>query len=100
VPPERFPRRSGRLTAHAGGNPQADVRIKHLATNEEVTCTVADINPGTTDVPEVGTAFAKPSPSFWRVSLPPEDWSPRSLEAKRGSSITNSNAGKPVMVKK
>ncbi|MGB2635685.1 MAG: PilZ domain-containing protein [Candidatus Acidiferrum sp.] len=75
------------------------VRIKHLATNEEVICTVADINPGTTDIPEVGIAFAKPSPSFWRVSFPPEDWTPRSPEAKRVSSITN-NAAKPVMVKK
>lgn len=75
------------------------LRIKHLATNEEVTCTVADINPGTTDIPEVGIAFAKPTASFWRVSFPPEDWTPRSPEAKRVASITH-NPAKPVLVKK
>jgi len=49
------------------------LRIKNLATNEEVTCTVADINHGSSEIPEVGVAFAKPSANFWRVAFPPED---------------------------
>ena len=73
------------------------LRIKHLATNEEVGCTVADISAGSTDTPEVGVAFSKPCPSFWRVSFPPEDWSPKSPEAKRVSSITI--PAKPIIVK-
>ena len=75
-----------------------ELRIKNVATNEEITCTVADINPGTTEVPEVGIAFAKPCPSFWRVAFPPEDWSPHSPEAKRVSPITM--LGKPTLVRK
>ena len=75
-----------------------ELRIKNVATNEEITCTVADINPGSTDVPEVGIAFAKACPSFWRVAFPPEDWSPHSPEAKRVSCVTM--AGKPLLVRK
>jgi hypothetical protein len=74
------------------------IRIKNLATNEELACTVVDINHGSTEIPEIGIAFAKPSPSFWRVSFPPEDWTPRSPDAKRASSFIPST--KPVMVKK
>jgi hypothetical protein len=61
------------------------LRIKNIATNEEVACTVVDINPGSADIPEIGVAFAYPNPCFWRVSFPPEDWSPKSPEAKRVS---------------
>lgn len=59
------------------------VRMKNLATNEEINCTVTDIISGNTAVPEVGVAFSEPSPRFWRVSFPPADWSPRGTEAKR-----------------
>jgi hypothetical protein len=38
------------------------MRIKNLATNEELACTVVDINPGSTEIPEIGIAFAKPCP--------------------------------------
>jgi hypothetical protein len=74
------------------------MRIKNLATNEEVGCVVVDVNPGSTEIPGIGVAFCKPSPSFWRVSFPPEDWSPRSPEAKRVTSITA--PAKPVIMKK
>jgi len=73
------------------------LRMKNLATNEEVACTVADVNRTSNQVPKVGIAFAKPSPSFWRVAFPPEDWSPRSPEAKRVSYVTQA---KPELAKK
>ena len=31
---------------------------------------------------EVGIEFPEPSPRFWRIAFPPEDWSARSPEAK------------------
>jgi hypothetical protein len=74
------------------------VRVKNLMTNEEINCTIADISASAGDVPEVGLSFAKPTPSFWRVSFPPEDWSPRSPDAKRISSIPM--PAKPAVVKK
>ncbi|HKV63670.1 MAG TPA: hypothetical protein VJO16_17315 [Candidatus Acidoferrum sp.] len=32
---------------------------------------------------EVGIEFVELAPRFWRVAFSPEDWSPRSPEAKR-----------------
>jgi hypothetical protein len=60
-----------------------NIRMKNVATNEELTCTVMDINPGTSGAPEVGVAFSESNPHFWRVSFPPTDWTPRSPEARR-----------------
>jgi len=31
---------------------------------------------------EVAVEFLEPSPRFWRIAFPPEDWSARSPEAK------------------
>jgi hypothetical protein len=74
------------------------VRVKNLMTNEEIVCSVIDVNLGAGDIPEVGLSFAKPTPSFWRVSFPPEDWTPRSPDAKRIVSVTIPS--KPVVAKK
>jgi len=62
--------------------------IKNLATNEELNCTVVDINRGSSTVFEVGVEFTEPCPRFLRASFPPSDWNPRSPEAKRVSSFT------------
>ncbi|MGB9447733.1 MAG: hypothetical protein WBR26_22230 [Candidatus Acidiferrum sp.] len=59
------------------------LKIRHLSTSEEASCTVMDINNGSADIPEVGVAFAQPCAQFWRVFFPPEDWSPHIPEAKR-----------------
>ena len=58
------------------------LRIKHLATGEEMSCRVVDVNPGNT-APEVGVESDEPCARFWRVSFPPADWNPRGPEAKR-----------------
>jgi hypothetical protein len=49
------------------------LRIQNLATNEELACSVMDINPGSNGIPEVGIEFHEPCPHFWRVSFPPAD---------------------------
>lgn len=56
--------------------------LKHLKTEESTVCKVVDSNPGVDGVQEIGVEFLQPNPKFWRVSFPPADWSPRSLEAK------------------
>jgi len=56
--------------------------MTNIYTKEEIICTVIDINPEQTDVPEIGVEFTQACPRFWRVSFPPADWSPRSPEAK------------------
>lgn len=74
------------------------LKMKNVATGEEISCTVMDINPGNTIVPEVGVEFFKPCAQFWRVSFPPTDWTPRSSEAKHFDA--NKAANHPVVVKK
>jgi hypothetical protein len=44
---------------------------------------VVDFPSGAEAGAEVGIELQKPSPRFWRVAFPPEDWSTRSPEAKR-----------------
>ena len=76
-----------------------DLSITHVGTGEERACTVKDINPGQEETPEIGIGFAQPNARFWRVSFPPEDWSPRSPEAKRLTK-QSAPATKPPQAKK
>jgi hypothetical protein len=56
--------------------------LKHTRTTEETSCTVMNIGPKTNGLTEVGVEFSKPNSKFWRVSFPPEDWTPHSPDAK------------------
>ena len=56
--------------------------LKHSRTAEEVSCWVKNIGAITNGVAEVGIEFSEPNSKFWRVSFPPEDWTPQSPEAK------------------
>ncbi len=76
------------------------LNIKHVATGEELVCTVMDINPGQLEIPEIGIEFVNPNARFWRVSFPPEDWTPRSPYAKRLGDRATPEATKPAHVKK
>ncbi|MGA2300861.1 MAG: hypothetical protein ABSG77_09235 [Candidatus Acidiferrum sp.] len=73
--------------------------VNHVGTGEDLVCTVKDINPGEEQIPEIGIEFARPNARFWRVSFPPEDWTPRSPEAKRYAKHS-APAAKPLEVKK
>lgn len=57
--------------------------LTNMKTNETSDCRVVGVMTGQSGDPEVGVEFAEPSPRFWRVSFPPEDWSPHNPEAKR-----------------
>jgi PilZ domain-containing protein len=50
------------------------LRMSNRATKDEQLCRVASISPGTEGKSQVGVEFLKPSPDFWRISFPPEDW--------------------------
>jgi hypothetical protein len=56
--------------------------LKHTRTTEETSCTVMNISAKANGVTEVGVEFSKPNARFWRVSFPPEDWTPHSPDAK------------------
>lgn len=61
------------------------LRLKNKKTGEEIGCTVVDLGDRIDQKSAVGVEFDQPSPFFWRVSFPPEDWSVKSPEAKRFS---------------
>ena len=68
------------------------VHMKHNKTGEEQECHVTFLGPVRSGRAEIGVEFTTPSPKFWRVAFPPEDWSPKSPEAR--SSATKLRAQK------
>ncbi|MGA3295372.1 MAG: PilZ domain-containing protein [Candidatus Acidiferrales bacterium] len=45
-------------------------------TTEEMPCTVTFVGQKENGKTEVGVEFVEPSPLFWRIAFPPEDWDP------------------------
>lgn len=58
------------------------VTLRNLRTEEEQESHVAYLGPVREGKAEIGLEFTAPRPSFWRVAFPPEDWNPRSPEAR------------------
>lgn len=57
------------------------VSIVNPKTAEELPCTVTFMGKKDKGKTEVGLEFSEPSPLFWRIAFPPEDWDP--AERKR-----------------
>jgi hypothetical protein len=58
------------------------VKMRHNMTEEEQECQVVFLGPVREGKAEVGLEFSESRPVFWRVAFPPEDWTPRSPEAR------------------
>jgi hypothetical protein len=56
--------------------------IENRKTREELTCRVVFVGSSHSGKAEVGIEFMKPAPRFWGMSFPPDDWTPRSPDAK------------------
>lgn len=50
------------------------LRLINRATREEQICRVASLGLATGSKTQIGVEFLKPSPDFWHISFPPEDW--------------------------
>jgi hypothetical protein len=59
------------------------VTVRNVKSNQELQAEIVDVGAVLDGKSEVGIEFLEPSPRFWRIAFPPEDWSPRSPEAKR-----------------
>lgn len=59
------------------------VSIINPKTVEELDCTVTFIGQKEGSKTEIGLEFMEPSPLFWRIAFPPEDWDP--TERKRSA---------------
>ena len=49
-------------------------------TLEEQFVRVVHLTPAAEGKSEVGVEFLKPAPKFWRISFPPDDWTPKDPE--------------------
>jgi hypothetical protein len=64
------------------------LRIQTATSPDEQECQVSWIGPTADGKTQCGIEFTRPSPKFWGVSFPPEDWSPSTTgemaESKKG----------------
>ena len=58
------------------------VLMQHKGTQQEQECQVVFLGPVRSGKAEIGLEFSSPCPTFWRVTFPPEDWSPKHPEAR------------------
>ena len=56
------------------------ILIRNTETLEEQFVRVVHVTPAAQGKSEVGIEFLKPAPKFWRISFPPEDWTPHDPE--------------------
>src|SRR6266481_9903886 len=52
------------------------ILIRNPDTLEEHFVRVVHVTPAPEGKSEVGVEFLKPAPKFWRISFPPDDWTP------------------------
>ena len=65
----------GALIALAGKVTKGQkLRVTNRATKAEQACRVASLGPKSEGKTQVGVEFLRPSPDFWQISFPPEDW--------------------------
>jgi PilZ domain len=60
-----------------------ELTLVNTKTAEELPCTVTFLGQKVCEQSEVGIKFNEPSPVFWRIAFPPEEWDPS--ERKRPS---------------
>ena len=51
------------------------LRLKNKASKDEELCKVVYLGPAQNSRIQVGVEFTSPSPHFWHIAFPPEDWS-------------------------
>lgn len=75
-----------------------EISIVNPKTAEELPCTVSFIGQRDGGRIEVGVEFTEPSPVFWRIAFPPEDWDPS--ERKRPGNSGARPASAPAQMAK
>ena len=51
------------------------LRMKNRSTREEQACKVVFVGPLANGKTQIGIEFTSPSPEYWHIAFPPEDWS-------------------------
>ncbi len=58
------------------------LNLWHRSTREEIDSGVVYVGTKQAGKTQVGIQFLKPSPRFWRVAFPPDDWTSRHPDAR------------------
>jgi hypothetical protein len=66
----------GLITIASKIDPQKAALLVHVMTGNKIQCRVAYRKEIQGSRYEIGLEFASPSPTFWGISFPPEDWDP------------------------
>jgi hypothetical protein len=72
------------LTLNSKVSVGQQIFLLNMKTIEELPCRVAFVGQADSGRVEVGIEFAEPSPLFWRISFPPEDWDPSTRKLPTG----------------
>jgi hypothetical protein len=56
------------------------ILVRSTDTLEEQFVRVVHVTPAAEGKSEVGIEFLRPAPKFWRISFPPDDWTPHDPE--------------------
>jgi hypothetical protein len=59
------------------------ISLQNFRTSERIECSVKLVTSVGPKKFNAAVEFSKANPGFWRISFPPEDWSPRGPDAKR-----------------
>ncbi|HTU35976.1 MAG TPA: hypothetical protein VMF66_19410 [Candidatus Acidoferrum sp.] len=62
------------ITLSAQVLPNQKVRLVNKATDDSLMCRVVHISAPQAGRLQTGIEFEMPSPSFWHIDFPPEDW--------------------------
>ncbi|HYL46089.1 MAG TPA: PilZ domain-containing protein [Candidatus Limnocylindrales bacterium] len=60
------------LAAHVAAN--QTITVANKATHQSMECRVVYVGNAQGGKSQMGVEFAKPSPSFWQIDFPPDDW--------------------------
>jgi len=70
-----------------------EIAIVNSKTAEELPCKVTFLGQKESGKTEVGVEFSEPSPLFWRIAFPPEDWDPSERKRPGGSRPSRNSNG-------
>jgi hypothetical protein len=65
--------------------PEQRVLLRNVRTGEQIASTVKLVTPGESGKFNAALEFVDPSPGFWHISFPPEDWPVRPTDAAKKS---------------
>ena len=65
--------------------PGQSVTLRNTRTNEQVESTVKLVTAGEPGKFHVALEFNVPSPAFWHISFPPDDWEPQRVDVMKKS---------------